>query len=78
MTLDAAQALCLMGRPESWGNRGGKPLGTVPEGTLKQARSFFLRCLQEGKSPRMEQQVDAINLILADIEAHHPQARLAL
>lgn len=77
--LAAAKALRLMGRPESWGNRGGKPLELVPDGVLKQARRFFADLLREGtKSARMEEQIAAIDLVLADREAHSPQQSLGL
>lgn len=78
MDLAGAKAIPLMGRPESWGGRGGKLLGTVPDGVLRQARSFFKECLREGPNPRLKAQVQAIDLILADREAHHPQHSLAL
>jgi hypothetical protein len=78
VTLAQAKAALLMGRPESWSGHGRRPLGDVPDPMLRQARAFFLRCLTEGKNPRMEEQVDAINMVLADNEAHSPQQSLAL
>lgn len=78
MTLGEAKALPLMGRPESWGCRGGKPLGDIPDGVLKQARRFFGDICRAESSPRAEQQVDAITLVLADREAHNPQQLLRL
>lgn len=82
MDLAHAKNLALMGRPESWGGRGGAPLDLVPDGTLRQARAFFLRCIKEepkgATRPRLEAQVDAINMVLWDREEHNPQVRLAL
>jgi hypothetical protein len=78
MTLAQAKAALLMGRPESWGGHGRRPLGDVPDPMLRSARAFFLRCLKEGKSTRLEEQVMAIDVVLADREEHSPQAKLAL
>lgn len=79
MDLAAAKALILMGRPESWDGHGQRPLDECPDKVLRAARGFFTKLLNEGtKSPRMESQVEAINQILADREAHHPQQKLAL
>jgi hypothetical protein len=78
MTVAEAKTLPLMGRPESWGCRGGKPLGEIPDGVLRQARRFFSDICKQEPNARAEQQVEAIQLILADREAHNPQQALAL
>lgn len=78
MDLHAARKLPLMGREESWGGHGRRPLADVPDPMLRQARAFFLRCLKDGESKRLEEQVMAIDVVLADREEHSPQARLAL
>lgn len=79
MDLAAAKALPLMGRPESWDGHGQRPLDECSEKVLRSARAFFSKLLREGtKSQRMEQQVEAINQILAEREANHPQQSLAL
>ena len=78
MTLAEAKALPLMGRPESWGCRGGKPLGEIPDGVLRQARRFFGDICKQESNARAEQQCDAIALILSDRESHNPQQLLSL
>ena len=79
MDLAAAKALCLMGRPESWDGHGQRPLEQCPDKVLRAARGFFTRLLNDGtQSQRMEQQVEAINQVLAEREANHPQQSLAL
>lgn len=65
-----------MGKPESWDCYGGKPLRVVPDAMLRQARAFFKGL--DRKSARTKEQVEGINLVLADREAHNPQQRLAL
>lgn len=79
MDLAAAKALLLMGRPESWDGHGQRPLDECPDTVLRSARGFFSRLLREGtKNQRMEQQIEAINQLLAEREANHPQQSLAL
>jgi hypothetical protein len=79
MDLATAKALTLMGRPESWDAHGGQPMEKCPDKALRAARGFFTKLLNEGtQSRRMEQQVEAINQVLADREANHPQQKLAL
>lgn len=65
-----------MGKPESWTGYGRTPLDGIPDGVLRQARSFFARV--EQPNDRTREQVQAIDLILADREAHNPQQSLAL
>lgn len=76
MNLAEAKALVLMGRPDSWDGHGQRPLADVPDGVLRQARSFFRRV--EHPNDRTKDQVAAITLILAEREANHPQQSLAL
>jgi phage recombination protein Bet len=69
MTLEQAMALPLMGKPESWGGNGGKPLGILSSKLLMSARTFFAKKLEEnGDAPRTEAQVHAITLILDERE----------
>jgi hypothetical protein len=76
MDLAAARALPLMGRPESWDGYGRTPLEDVPDGVLRQARSFFNRV--ESPNARTAEQVAAITAVLAWREANSPQQQLAL
>lgn len=79
MDLATAQALPLMGRPESWNGYGRTRLEGVPDGVLRQARRFFMEITRAGTgSPRVDEQLEAIALILADREAHSPQQSLSL
>jgi hypothetical protein len=70
MTLEQAAALPLMGKTESWGGNGTKPIGILSSNLLKQARKFFADKITEqiaatgGGDPRFEAQVYAITLIL--------------
>lgn len=70
--------LPLMGRPESWHGKGGKPLGVLEDGVLRQAKRFFESCLRERADRRLQQQIEAINVILTHRAANSPQGMLAL
>jgi hypothetical protein len=76
MDLATAKALPLMGQPTSWAGYGRAPLEAVPDGVLRQARSFFKRV--DEPNERTKAQVQAIDLVLADREANNPQQSLAL
>lgn len=78
MTLDDAKNTLLMGNAFSWEYNGGKPLDLVPDDVLRTALKWFIQKLKEQPNSRMEEQVIAIRLVLADHEANSPQARLAL
>jgi hypothetical protein len=78
MKLEEARALPLMGRPESWSGHGRVPLDDCPDTVLRMARAFFRKIYREEKSQRVEEQLEAIELILADHEANSPQQQLAL
>jgi hypothetical protein len=78
MTLDDAKNLTLLGNGFSWDCNGGKPLALVPDDVLRVASRWFRDKLQEQPSRRMEQQIQAIALVLEDREARSPQARFAL
>jgi hypothetical protein len=76
MDLATAKATPLMGQPTSWAGYGRAPLEAVPDGVLRQARSFFKRV--DEPNERTKAQVQAIDLVLADREANNPQQSLAL
>jgi phage recombination protein Bet len=78
MTLEQATTLPLLGKPESWGNQGGKALGLCSSKLLLQARTFFAKKLEEGgDNPRLEAQVHAITLILDEREKDQVKMDLA-
>lgn len=66
MSLPQAKLLPLMGKPDKWNGNGSKPLHECPDSVLKQASAFFTAKLKEQASPRMDEQVKAIALVLAD------------
>jgi hypothetical protein len=76
--LAEARALPLMGRSDSWNGYGQRPLGDCPDTVLRQARAFFRKILREGSSQRVEEQLEAIALVLEDREANSPQCALDL
>jgi hypothetical protein len=77
--LEIAEHLTLMGRPESWDGWSGSPLGECPDSVLRSARGFFRKLISEGtKSVRVQQQLEAIALVLEDREARSPQQSLSL
>lgn len=77
MTLPQARLLPLMGKPESWDNHGTKTLNECPDKVLKQARAFFTAKVKEQANTRMDEQITAIALVLADRDANSPQMQLA-
>jgi hypothetical protein len=76
MNITEARATPLMGQPTSWSGYSRAPLEEVPDGVLRQARSFFKRV--DEPNERTKAQVRAIDLVLADREANNPQQSLAL
>jgi hypothetical protein len=78
LTIADAKATRLMGQTGVWHGNGGRALALVPDGVLRQARSFFKQRHAEDPSDRLREQIDAITLVLDDREANSPQARLAL
>jgi hypothetical protein len=78
MTVADAKATRLMGQTGVWHGNGGRALELVPDGVLRQARSFFSQRNREEPSQRLQEQIEAITLVLDDREANSPQERLAL
>jgi hypothetical protein len=78
MNVAAAKALKLLGQSTVWHGHGGRALADVPDGVLKQARRFFKDRNHEEPSARLQEQIEAITLVLADREENSPQERLAL
>jgi phage recombination protein Bet len=69
MTLEQAMELPLLGGSDKWNGNGGKPLGLLKSGLLKQVRTFFAKKIEEnGDNPRLEAQIHAITMILDERE----------
>lgn len=69
MTLERALALPLLGKPQTWGDQAGKPLGTLSPRLLTRAQAFFREKYQENENPRVLEQLQAIALVLPVREA---------
>lgn len=78
MKLMDARALPLMGQPGSWSGHARKPIDDCPDTVLRMARAFFRKIYREEKTQRVEEQLEAIELVIADHEANSPQQQLAL
>lgn len=78
MMVDEAKATLLMGQHGSWNGFAKHPLERIPDGTLKQARAFFVIRNREEPSRRLEDMIEAITMVLHDREANSPQGMLAL
>ena len=78
MNLAMAKRIPLLGDSSRWDGFGGQRLDKVPDKVLHAAARWFREKLRESESPRMEVQLEAIRLVLADREANSPQTTLAL
>jgi hypothetical protein len=78
MRVEDAKAMRLMGQTGVWHGNGGRALELVPDGILRQARSFFRQRNAEDPSPRLQGQIEAISMVLDDREANSPQGQLSL
>lgn len=77
MTLQDALATLLMGR-DAWDGYGGRPLRDAPDSILRAARSFFRDRNAEIPSRRLQEQCDAITIVLEHRDRTGPQQRLPL
>lgn len=73
MSIDDARTLPIYGRPDRWNGNGGKPIGSLPLELVDSARKFFRDLLvadpNAKNAPRLREQVDAMDLVLAERDA---------